>query len=803
MTQKNSSFNFRTLVGNCCRRQSALFTLSALAMIAALPVYMILAIQSQLRFSDLNNHEVRASLVLNIRDILMAGSPVTLALVALAVIAGIAMFRYLHVRNQTDFFHSLPITRGQLFASHTLSGILAVVPAYLIGTALACAVCVAYGFPDAIDAKLLAYSVFAHLAGFLMVYAVTILAAIVSGHTLVSLLVCGWFQFGAFAGWAVINQLFYVLYPARAYSASTNPYWLSPPIQMFQMVETLGTGYYNNEEIRLPLHPFRDAVFIPALAYLVATAVILALCWLLNQKRKSEHTGLSIAFPIIEQPFKLYMVTVMGIACGLVFQATTVNWGIMFLGIALGALVTSCIVEIIYNLDFHSLFNRWHSLLVYAVVCAVVLGCMAMDVTHWNSALPDRDQIVSAELRSNVESWDCSAYGQENNGYIEGGGITWWSMMNTVARAVGGWDISGDEASEEAVGPMTSDVAIDAMYDSASIGAEAMKSDRSSITTGRNYENRGYQVVFTLKNGKTFTRQYYMPDGTEQLEENGAAVRFSQEYLETRTAAARAADESFDPVVLITKNYANAEQSACDTIKQKQGVISILKKLKTESMQLTQEYVSKNVPVLVIRAVNTYSGWSWNDLTNLNSGYYSDGTLRVIDIPVYACETDTLKILKQYAPELETGYASAEADHVTVEYWTEDEEFVSQTYDDAETIAECMKNSYPYAIGQTMDPVFTDKTIVASVSLTLADGTELSGYYYGDDDRLKKAAETEEEVSDTSAPTVGVIGGADGPTAVMISATANQRLGFAVGCLVGLIVVIFLARWLLKRRRKK
>lgn len=289
MTQKNSSFKFRTLVWNCCRRQSALFTLSALAMIAALPIYMILRIQFWVRYIDLSDPSSREGIVLTIRDYLMTGTPATLALIALAVIAGIAMFRYLHVKNQTDFFHSLPVTRSQLFASHTICGVLAVVPVYLIGTALACAVCAACGFSDVIDAKLLAYSVLAHLAGFLMVYAVTILAAIVSGHTLVSLLVCGWFQFGVFAGWTVINQLLYVLYPARVYgmgSISTNPYWLSPPLQMFKMVSTLGTGYYNNAAVTLPSHPFRDACLIPALAYVAAAAIVLALCWLLNNMQE-------------------------------------------------------------------------------------------------------------------------------------------------------------------------------------------------------------------------------------------------------------------------------------------------------------------------------------------------------------------------------------------------------------------------------------------------------------------------------------------------------------------------------------
>lgn len=496
----------------------------------------------------------------------------------------------------------------------------------------------------------------------------------------------------------------------------------------------------------------------------------------------------------MEQPFKLYMVTVIGFGCGLVFQATTMNWGVMFLGMALGALVTACVVEVVYNLDFHSLFNRWRSLLIYGGVCAVVLGCMAMDITNWNSALPDRDQIVGADLRSNAPSWDCSAYGTKKGYYTEGE-FTWWSLLDTVT----GWASSVDRNSDEDVEPMSSDVAIDTIYNSASIGAEAMKGDRNNITTGLDYENQGYQVTFKLKNGKTFTRQYYMPANTEQLNENGAVVRFSQEYLETRTAAVCAADESFEPKALIVKNYANASYDTGDRIEQKQAMTSILKKLKAESMQLTREYVSQNAPVLVIRAVEDGYGWGWSDLSSLDAGFeFTEG---VIDIPVYACETDTLKILKRYAPGLEIGYGSEEFSGVTVKYWAENQEYISEVYEDEETLKECIEHSYSYGINWVVDPVFMSETNMSEVYL-ISDGIELWCYYYGDNEKLKQAEEEETQETD-SVTSTGIIGGADGPTAIAISATGSQQLWLVVGCLVGLIVVIILARWLTTRRKKK
>ncbi len=498
------------------------------------------------------------------------------------------------------------------------------------------------------------------------------------------------------------------------------------------------------------------------------------------------------------------MVTVMGIACGLVFQTTTMNWYVMFLGMALGALVTSCIVEIVYDLDFHSLFHRWRSFLVYAIVCAAVLGCMAMDVTHWNSTVPDREQIVGAELRSNKEEWDCGAYGYSDDDYVEGGNITLWSLIYMVAD-VTQLDVStGEDAVLE---PLRSDTAIDAIYDSAMIGAEAMKGDRSSIA---NYENQGYRVVFTLKNGKTFVRQYYMPDDTAQLNKNSATVRFSQEYLDTRTAAARAAEDSFLPAMLIIKNYANAEQSTCDTIQHTPGMKNILGKLKTESMELTQEYVAQNLPILVVRAVNQYyEEWDWNSLTNLNTGsYYYGENIEVIDIPVYACETDTLRILKQYAPELETGYGSAEPLRVTVEYWS-DADYVTKDYEDAATLADCLENSYPCVLDSVIDPLFSNRSDLSYVHLMMTDSTGLDCYYYGDDDRLQMPAKAEKEqlaADQTDDATLGVIGGADGPTAIMLTGWAGTTSGTAFICVAGLVVIIallILVRRLRKRRKKK
>ena len=59
MTRKNSSCKTRTLVWKCCGRNAALFTLSLILQLVAMPVSMILSIQGQLQNMDLSNEEER------------------------------------------------------------------------------------------------------------------------------------------------------------------------------------------------------------------------------------------------------------------------------------------------------------------------------------------------------------------------------------------------------------------------------------------------------------------------------------------------------------------------------------------------------------------------------------------------------------------------------------------------------------------------------------------------------------------------------------------------------------------------
>lgn len=687
MTRESSSFKFHTLLLNCCRRQLPLFTLSLVALLTALPVSTILRIQELLRYWNNSDPETRASTVRSIREMVVAQQFASLTLIALAVIAGISLFHYLHSRSQSDFFGALPVKRGQMFAIRAVIGVLAVVPAYLIGVALACGVCVSYGFSEALDSTMLLYSVLAHVAGFLLVYAVSILSAVVCGNTLVSLLLCGWLQFGLFAGIYAVRRLIEILYPAYIGGQPPWEQWLAPPVVMINLA---GSAAEANAV---------SGCVLPALASLLAAAALFALGCALCRVRRSEFAGTSLAFPLAELPLKLYIVAVTGIACGLVFYTITEEWSTMFLGIAIGVVLTACLVEIVYDQDFHSLFHRWKSSLVFGAVLAAVLACMSMDITHWNSRLPDRADIVGANLTADSLSWNCST---EDENYS--------TVVGTVVTVFGVPVVREEETEKnEVLQPLSDEENLDIIYESATMGAAAMRGDRSKIMEQGENGVSGYQVTFHLKNGKTFRRQYYLPWETESMAVNGARVRFSAEYLDTRTTIAQAEKRKNQITFLTAVSYADADDADFGRqITNRNTIQSILETLKEESLSVTKEYAATHVPVAMLR-VATQEFIDNNDVDgtvyNTREWRYYGNTAGLFDIPVYACETRTLAQLQLYAKGFAPAFSDGTVARVVQRTYNEGGTVEETVYSDPQEIAALCAELVPSFFDCVIDPV--------------------------------------------------------------------------------------------------
>ena len=154
---------------------------------------------------------------------------------------------------------------------------------------------------------------------------------------------------------------------------------------------------------------------------------------------------------------------------------------------------------------------------------------MGFDAFGWNSRLPDRSEIVSAQLISDHAEWACT-----NNTWNKGWDYADFdhAVESSISTEAQGYNIVYGGATDPDqlldiadIQPLKESKNIDYVYASAQLGAQAMKHGRSQISNNLNeYDEYAdnlyatYLVRFQLANGKTFERQYAMPVDTKELQ---------------------------------------------------------------------------------------------------------------------------------------------------------------------------------------------------------------------------------------------------------------------------------------------
>lgn len=203
MTSKN--FSFKSLVRHNMTSRMWAIALSVLGCLAGLllPIFAIQQnYQVQLKFTTESDYARTAADVLkdtqnSIAQVISFDSPfIKLVLIVLATLCGVAMFRYLHDRRQVDFYHALPISRGKLFAVNYISGVLLVLPFYLIVLVIGLIFVSAMGLGAQITGSLLAQSILGNIAYFLLNYTVAVLCTVLTGNTIITVLLGIWAQLG-------------------------------------------------------------------------------------------------------------------------------------------------------------------------------------------------------------------------------------------------------------------------------------------------------------------------------------------------------------------------------------------------------------------------------------------------------------------------------------------------------------------------------------------------------------------------------------------------------------------------------
>ncbi len=397
MTSKNLSY--KTLVRRNLSSRLWAVALAVLGCLGALlfPVFVIQqdfthrmeTVVSGLRYDS--DAEILHRAELEIYNMLSYDGPaIKIVLSALAILCGVAMFRYLHDRQQVDFFHALPVKRGRLFVLNYVSGLLLVLPVFVIVYAISIAVANGMGLGGQMTADVVLQSVLGNIAYFLLNYTIAVLCTILTGNTIITVLLGIWVEFSV-SFWVQMAESWKSIY-FRTYF----PYDIPGRFDVF--IGGSPILKYFLDTPRENAMPF-DAVQTPSLMILVypavLTVILLALSYVLFVCRKSERAGLALAFEPTKAPFRWYMSLFMGSGLALVFHSFFVNNSVwIWIGLVLGVMLCHAVVEIVYEFDFKALFHHWKQMIVLCVVAVAALFCMRADVFGYDRYLPDKEDIA-------------------------------------------------------------------------------------------------------------------------------------------------------------------------------------------------------------------------------------------------------------------------------------------------------------------------------------------------------------------------------------------------------------------------
>lgn len=333
-----------------------------------------------------------------------------------AVINGINGFWYLYSSRKTDFYHSLPINRRNMFCHKIYTGVLYYLIPYLIMEFLAVCIGAMRGFFSLhLMGVALSMLVF-HLILYFLMYFSTVLVVCVTGNILMGgLCLFGFFFYNVFLRWLLesYREIFYITnYPHKDYGLLRFiRKYASAPMLGKSFIESRAEGDY--------------LWFLTALV--IVTAVLGLLSYTAYVKRPSERSGRPMIYRWVAVLVKFLVVVPCGMGVGLIFFLLPTNssrnlWGIF--GLVLGTVLSHGMMEVLYNVDFRKFFSSKLQFAAAALLVILCTSCYSGDFLGYDSYLPSQEKIAGLYVDMYMDGYGYSyVIPQEDGTYVTG--VSW------------------------------------------------------------------------------------------------------------------------------------------------------------------------------------------------------------------------------------------------------------------------------------------------------------------------------------------------------------------------------------------
>lgn len=510
-------------------------------------------------------------------------------IIFIASLFGLLLFRYLHSKKQTDFYHSLPISRTHLFCQLYLTGILSVIPAYLIMYLSSFFIAVGFGFGKFSEITILFPEILTCISFFLFFYSLVIFSTILTGNTFISSALYVFFNFFLYVSYMIFDLL--CTSTLKTYYHLAFDYDKLCPFIMFF------SNYYDNADFGSLYKEYAQYVFIIALI----SIVLLILSAILFKYRKSETAGNPLSFKIIKGPLKVYIVIIAGFCSMFLFtsfvNSFTTTWSLF--GLFVGVFLSHIFFEMIYNFNVRCAFKKIKTMFALLIICVGIFFAFKSDLIGFDSKVPKKEDVVSIEFDFNI-------FGSNNSNLSK---------------------------------PLTEDYNISAVLSIAQLCVEQIKNDDIEYNT--TYENRygSFYITYELNNGKKISRAYRSIMFSDEIFSLIGDIVSSYEYLSKQ-------EDSIFTIDLETLSRLNAYIStnnpvyntyySFENVEQAKEFINVLKE---EFLTLTKEQLQNEIPVFALDL----------DITNKASNPPND--IFVSDVyrtPIYPSFTKTINLLEKY-----------------------------------------------------------------------------------------------------------------------------------------------------------
>lgn len=598
-------------------------------------------------------------------DFIGISAPLTvMILMTAALILGITSFSYLHNKRRVDFYHSLPIPREMLFQVQYAGGIFIAAAVYLVNLGMALVVAginhvdMAQLLPAAVNGYLI------HMLFFILMYSVTVLSMVMTGNIIVGILGTAVFNFyvpGVTALLIGCYGMFFKQFYIEGFPWTSK---VSPVILYVYMAGEYDRIIENGDLTKY--------VVCVLLAIIVLVAVSMVLYW----KRPSEAAGKAMAFPKSRPVVKVLLVTAFGLAGTVFFNAlrNSLGWGIF--GGIVGTVLSHCIIEIIYHMDFKKLFSNKVCLGGCTAAVLMVFFGFYFDITGYDTYVPKAEKVESAYITTSIdESWLYDSYN--------------YYGIDETGKAVHEYGSSEDYAKKHMT--LTD---IDTVIKLAEAGIEYSEKYSSLPYEERaamGYDNYMRTVVFyRMKSGKVVRRAYQVP--VAMAKEALNTLLSDTAYLMGSYPILSMEAEKVEAVQYIEMNQiTNLEESS-------QWKQQLLLAYQQDFTELTLETREKELPVASLQII------TGDELDYINQKTTEGRQISSNDIcvsyPVYPSFERTISLLREAGIEAGNAFDYSKVKQVNVYYYQVGEDGTSYqqeyVFTDLEDIQEIRKSFMAY-----------------------------------------------------------------------------------------------------------